>query len=179
MLTSLSIRNFRGISQLTINPLGRINLIAGKNGAGKTGVLESLWILSGPDIPELASRVSIFRGLPPPNAGTIFVDLFNGFDIASKIEIIGGTEHGSRRRKLTIHLDERSSPTTKLAKAIWNPVESDWGRSTQLLSEGQYEIVFDYLDDNGRRYKSRAWFVEQAVGTHRNTYSINIDKRWR
>ena len=164
MLTSLSIKNFRGISQLTINPLGRINLIAGKNGAGKTGVLESLWILSGPDIPELASRVSIFRGLPPPNAGTIFVDLFNGFDIASQIEIIGGTEHGLRRRKLTIHMDERSSPTTKLPRPTGNPVESDWGRSTQLLSEGQYEIVFDYLDDNGRRYKSRAWFVEQAVG---------------
>ena len=164
MLTSLSIRNFRGISQLTINPLGRINLIAGKNGAGKTGVLESLWILSGPDMPDLAQRVSNFRGLPPPNAGTIFVDLFNGFDIDSKIVIIGGTGHGTRRRTLTIHLNERSSLTTTLPRPSGNPVESDWGRETQLLSEGQYEIVFDYLDDNDRRYNSRAWFVEQAVG---------------
>ena len=65
---------------------------------------------------------------------------------------------------LPIHMDERSSPTTKLPRPSGNPVESDWERSTQLLSEGQYEIVFDYLDDNGRRYKSRAWFVEQAVG---------------
>ena len=164
VLTSLNIRNFRGISQLTINPLGRINLIAGKNGAGKTGVLESLWILSGPDIPELASRVSIFRGLPPPNAGTIFVDLFNGFDIDSQIEIIGGTEHSSRRRKLTIHMDERSSPTTKLPRPSGNPVESDWGRSTQFLSEGRYELVFEYLDDNGREYESRAWYIEQTLG---------------
>ncbi len=41
-LPDLSITNFRGIRQLSINKLGRITLIAGLNGVGKTTVLEAV-----------------------------------------------------------------------------------------------------------------------------------------
>ncbi|MEK7833488.1 MAG: AAA family ATPase [Acidobacteriota bacterium] len=45
MLRSLTIKNFRGFRELTIEPLARVNLIAGKNNVGKTGVLEALYLL--------------------------------------------------------------------------------------------------------------------------------------
>lgn len=41
-LGSLSIRGFRGIEQLDIPRLGRVALLAGRNGVGKTTVLEAL-----------------------------------------------------------------------------------------------------------------------------------------
>ncbi len=41
-LSDLSITNFRGIRQLSINKLGRVNLITGLNGVGKTTVLEAV-----------------------------------------------------------------------------------------------------------------------------------------
>ncbi len=41
-LPDLSIANFRGIRQLSINKLGRVTLIAGRNGVGKTTVLEAV-----------------------------------------------------------------------------------------------------------------------------------------
>ena len=41
-LPDLSITNFRGIRQLSINKLGRVTLIAGLNGVGKTTVLEAV-----------------------------------------------------------------------------------------------------------------------------------------
>ena len=38
----LTIRNFRGIKDLTLPKLGRVNLLAGKNNTGKSSVLEAL-----------------------------------------------------------------------------------------------------------------------------------------
>ena len=45
-LPDLTIRGFRGIDQLTIPRLGRVTLIAGKNGVGKTTVLEAAHIFA-------------------------------------------------------------------------------------------------------------------------------------
>ena len=41
-LPSLVIKNFRGIDELTIPHLGRVTLLAGKNGVGKTTVLDAV-----------------------------------------------------------------------------------------------------------------------------------------
>ena len=41
-LPDLRIKGFRGIKELTISRLGRVTLLAGKNGAGKTTVLEAV-----------------------------------------------------------------------------------------------------------------------------------------
>jgi hypothetical protein len=47
MYTSFRIQNFRCFEDLTLDNLGRVNLIAGKNNTGKTSVLDVLMFLSG------------------------------------------------------------------------------------------------------------------------------------
>jgi len=42
MLNSLEIRNYRNLKHLTIEKLGRVNLLVGKNNTGKTSVLEAV-----------------------------------------------------------------------------------------------------------------------------------------
>ncbi|MCY7352966.1 MAG: AAA family ATPase [Cytophagaceae bacterium] len=44
MLNSLEIRNYRNLKHLTIEKLGRVNLVIGKNNTGKTSLLEILGI---------------------------------------------------------------------------------------------------------------------------------------
>ena len=47
-LGSLEIRNFRGLRELRIERLGRVNLITGRNNVGKTSVLEALRLFARP-----------------------------------------------------------------------------------------------------------------------------------
>jgi AAA15 family ATPase/GTPase len=46
LLDSLEIKGYRCFEHLTIEKLGRVNLIVGKNNVGKTNLLEALWIYS-------------------------------------------------------------------------------------------------------------------------------------
>ncbi len=68
MLSSLTIKNFRGLRDLKIEPLARLNLIAGKNNAGKTGVLEALYLLFA-DQNEFSRFPSAFRSSQEKTSG--------------------------------------------------------------------------------------------------------------
>jgi hypothetical protein len=63
LYTNLSVENFRAIRQLEIGRLGRVTLLFGRNGAGKTTVLEALFLLGSPGHPSNALRLNAFRGL--------------------------------------------------------------------------------------------------------------------
>jgi AAA domain, putative AbiEii toxin, Type IV TA system/AAA ATPase domain len=60
MLTSLRIDCFRGLSDLTFEPLSRINVLTGFNNSGKTTVLEALYLLFA-NHNQLQSYPSVFR----------------------------------------------------------------------------------------------------------------------
>lgn len=48
MITKLEIKNFKGIENATFDKIGLVNCIYGKNGSGKTSVLDCiLWLLTG------------------------------------------------------------------------------------------------------------------------------------
>jgi hypothetical protein len=57
MLTDIAIEGFRGFSRLRIPGLTRVNLIVGRNNAGKTSVLEAVEVLAGGGSPY-----QLFRG---------------------------------------------------------------------------------------------------------------------
>ncbi len=46
MIETLSIQNFRGLQNVTLPKVGRINLITGKNNAGKSSLLEAIELLN-------------------------------------------------------------------------------------------------------------------------------------
>lgn len=103
-LTDLRIQGFRCFDDLTVNRLGRVNLIAGRNGSGKSSFLEAVQVLA-----ERGSRNSIYRILDSRNEfreGVIdsfgpyvmydHLSLFYGRapNIETRV-IIGGTDHSN------------------------------------------------------------------------------------
>ena len=61
-LPSLVIKNFRGIDELTIPRLGRVTLLAGKNGVGKTTVLDAVRLWADRGLNNAADQVLRDRG---------------------------------------------------------------------------------------------------------------------
>lgn len=56
-LPDLSIRNFRGIQRLSIGRLGRVTLLGGRNGVGKTTVLEAVRVYAARAHPRALDQI--------------------------------------------------------------------------------------------------------------------------
>ena len=97
MLKSLTIRNFRVFDELSIEKLSRVNLIAGRNNAGKTSLLEAMFLLSGGGNPHMALNSNVIRGPDLPVTGpretlreTFWKPMFNALDTSRTVEIVAG-----------------------------------------------------------------------------------------
>ena len=114
MFRRLRIKNFRLFSDLEINWLSRINLLAGRNNCGKTSVLEALFLLSGGGNAELVLSINAFRRVHQVQGSLSVVPeifwnpLFFDFDMGRSIEITGKLT-GTRRIRLTITPEQEST----------------------------------------------------------------------
>ena len=61
-IRSLSIENYRCFEKLTIDDMTRVNVVVGKNNAGKTALLEAIEAVASIDNPFLFYRASFERG---------------------------------------------------------------------------------------------------------------------
>lgn len=87
MIKELTISNFRGIHELRLSGLKRVNLITGENNSGKTSILEAIAAGASP------SLVSLLPGLFRSNSGSVAKRYFRWLlrDLASVAEVmIGG-----------------------------------------------------------------------------------------
>lgn len=97
MLRSVEVTGFRGLKHLTVEGLGRVNLIVGKNDCGKTTLLEALAIASEPsEAAQIAMAQQARRGLriPPTDFENYWRPLFYSSDADRGFEVKGTTEAG-------------------------------------------------------------------------------------
>lgn len=64
MLKRLTIGSYRGLQNLTMENLGRINIIIGENNSGKISILESIQMLDSENV--LSSLITISRKRETP-----------------------------------------------------------------------------------------------------------------
>ena len=107
MFTSFTLKNFRFFRELQIEPLERVNLIAGKNNTGKTALLEAIFLHLGPNDPTLLLNLNVLRGIEQVNVGAqdIWGWFFFGRRIDETIELLG-MRGEQNKQALHIRLEE-------------------------------------------------------------------------
>lgn len=99
MLCSFRVKNFRCFRELELKPLGRVNLITGKNNTGKTALLEAIHLHSYPQNCKLLFDIHTRRGMAegPPYEGEMAQWLFYDGQAEDGFELLGQTEAGTTR----------------------------------------------------------------------------------
>ena len=104
MITGLTIQNFRGFRDMTLEGLARVNLLVGDNGSGKTALLEAIDLAASNTIlSALAHRRA--RGLPS-RTGTVELVLHGDLAGDDKDATIALRLGDGTMRSLRIFLDK-------------------------------------------------------------------------
>lgn len=170
MYTSFSTYNFRGFRSLSVGPLDRINLIAGKNNAGKTALLEALWLHHGPDHPESATAIDQFRGLTDLEPSEFLLDLFHNFDRNTVIQFVANGTWGKGTRQLHISLTPRT--TRELPLPSQSPSESSLPSASSAVPASNDELVFSYINETNRKSTTKAWLAQTQLAPNISGLSI-------
>ncbi len=157
MLKTVRIKNFRGFTDLTLDNLERVNLLAGANGVGKTALLEALFLHVGAHNPEIGMRVNAFRGLTAFKADLddLFAPLFHRYALDSSVEIASTDEQGVERT-LSICLTESSLATLGPSNGNDRPDSL----STAISPRG---VRFEYTDNEGKSVISNGWLTTEGL----------------
>ena len=96
MFQNFTIKYFRCFGGLHLQPLARVNLIAGKNNAGKTALLEAIRLHCDPGNAELPIKINEERGIKTPSFEEVCGWLFYDHE-APTIELSSQDDKGSTR----------------------------------------------------------------------------------
>jgi hypothetical protein len=175
MYKQLHIQNFRGIADLTISDLARINLFVGPNNIGKTSLLEALLLFQTPGAPGITLAANQARGLlEPQSPELLWHSLFRGMAPGQAITI-EGTDSQDVRRALTITLTR--SETERVTPQIEAPPPPGFSAPGIAPLPAPAEILhFRYQIDNAEPEETQARisgqmqeFQNRADLTHGNT----------
>ena len=161
MLTSFSVKNYRGFRDLKIDGLTRVNLIAGENNTGKTSLLEAILLMLDPSH-DVIRTICVDRGVGgiQSNFADLVKWLFTGGVTSSPIEfhstfdgpIYGGKQDATEvNGKTTLRI---TNPTTLMRE------EPDRYREVAFVTvrDWQQALLCDYKDSS----ESRSWYMLQS-----------------
>lgn len=150
MYKSISIKNFRGFEDMKIEPFKKINLITGLNNAGKTSLLEALFLLGVPNNPEGLLVISRLREITvfPRDADALWGDLFFEKKYEDNKITISSRGEGNKRQSLVIYMSEEKYSDVFLGGEKQEVLFATTEKA--LLNK----IEFKFIDHTGREFHS-------------------------
>ena len=159
MYNSVKLQNFRCFDDVSISSLARINLISGRNGVGKTSLLEALWLLSNPTDPEFALKLSKLRNISV-DTGKLFSDLFHNFDVTKNISLSAVREENNKFFKLNISSVPINFTTLTTKDANKSALSKFLFSETGITGTSKSQIIYEYVDENENLTTSSGYLVE-------------------
>lgn len=157
MIQSVTFQNFRGFKHLELPDLAPITLLSGKNNAGKSTVLEGLFLFGGHGDPKCFEKISSFRSLPLiPDFDILWKPLFHQLNVDDPIRISVQLEHNV---ELTYYREDSYSPQLQDFKGMAPDVLNRFISSAQ----SGYTLGFQFAQ-KGTSYTETGHFVAAPDG---------------
>lgn len=157
MIENLTIKGFRGIEALEVPRCGRINVVVGRNGSGKTRLLEALFAFATRAEVDVIPSLALTRGVPEELPALLRADYYaasfatRGHDSAE----LTGRVDGIPRTNVLTRISGESLP---LAPAGIVPVAGFQVRTQEHAPEGSAEHVFSEI---GYLLPDQRWWKPQ------------------
>lgn len=134
MIEVVEISNFKGFSNLVLENLNTVNVITGQNNAGKTSLLEAIFMFYDRGNPDIHLRPHASRGIQAfeMTAESMWGGLFNDFDFDKKITI-SITENKKKDRMECIYRSRGNFSATSQIYSTQNYTSSNTYISSEAL----------------------------------------------
>lgn len=145
LLPDLYIENFRGIRKLSIPRLGRVTLLAGRNGVGKTSVLDAIGVYAARGRHQVLAQIldvrdEITTPRDPSEDGPIQVDwaaMFHGRSVSEQASLsIGPREKTGRLRIKATILDYEDPAFSSVPRKLLQRLSGDRLRVFEVDNQG-------------------------------------------
>ena len=170
MFEALSIKNLRGIDNLKIADLSRINIFVGPNNSGKTTVLEALFLLIGMSNTQLYVGINNLRGLTSIEENDLRLN-FRDLDFQNRITLEAyDSEDGNRKLEITPQFSDKIVEQVKTLEQVTESNNlAEALRETALaetsISQKATGLNYEYSRLNGEEnsYNSALYFDRGAL----------------
>ena len=93
MFRNIRFENFRGLKHLALPELSQITLLTGRNNAGKSSVLEGVFLFMDHSAPDSFGKINSFRGLySATNASSLWEPAFYGLNTSNSLRITANVD---------------------------------------------------------------------------------------
>lgn len=170
-LSSLSIKGFKGIRELSIPQLSRVSLITGKNGVGKSTILEAVRVYAKRGHPSVLSEVSSEKDeiatstrnndneFPAPD----FRTLFHGRNRVQSEKISIGPTGERSQLKLNAVMFTSDEASNWLDIDV-NEIEEDGLKAIEVFFENDVQYVLPWKQRTSSRLLSYRKLPQNFVG---------------
>jgi hypothetical protein len=154
MVNSFKIVNYKGFRELDLPDLARITLLGGRNNAGKTSVLETLFMFFDRQNPQMTLRQYNWRGVEvlPMTSEYLWQPIFHDFDMSREIDFCATINEQSERMTLRFAPDY----IPELVDTVPIPLSAN-GNRTPVVNTGQaaagasaLEVQYQFADQPER-----------------------------